>query len=111
MEIEFIIKDKRRMAVVNDLSAEGPLSIKRLSSKNRMPETMMGRVIESMEEEGIVSSEEGGYRLTEKGREMVLELRKWEKTSKRSGNVPKDGAQVRVAPDHKRKQIDRRRVP
>jgi predicted transcriptional regulator len=111
MDIEFIIKDKRRLAVINDLSVEEPITPHRLAAKNRIPETMMGRVLQSLEEKDIIKLIENGYRLTDSGREMIKELRKLEKISSPYTSGPREGAQVRIAPDHKRNQIDRRRVP
>ena len=109
--MEFVTKDKRRLAVLNDLSVENGLTLERLASKNRIPESMMMTVLGSMQEKNIISSKEGGYELTETGRELVNEVRKLEKVPSRKERRPREGAQVRVAPQHKRKQIDRRRVP
>jgi DNA-binding HxlR family transcriptional regulator len=111
MDIEFIIKDKRRLAVINDLSVEEPITLHRLAAKNRIPEVMMGRVLQSMEEKGIIKLIEKEYWLTDSGREMIKDLRKLEKVPSPYTSGLREGAQVRIAPDHKRNQIDRRRVP
>jgi len=111
MDIEFIIKDKRRIAVLNDLSVEEPLTLHRLVLKNHIPEGMMRIVIRSMEEKDIITLVEGGYELTEKGRGLIKEVRKLEKVPPHETSGAREGAQVSIAPDHKRKQIDRRRVP
>jgi len=111
LSLEFITKDKRRLAVVNDLSVEGVLTLDRLASKNRIPEGMMRSVLGSMEEREIIIHLEDGYTLTERGKEVVKELRKLERSSSPRKSGSREGAQVRIAPQHKRKQIDRRRVP
>ncbi|NYT12784.1 MAG: hypothetical protein GKC03_09620 [Methanomassiliicoccales archaeon] len=111
MELEFIIKDKRRLAVINDLSVEEPITLHRLAGKNRIPEAMMGRVLKSMEEKEVIELIDEEYWLTDSGREMIKQLRKIERVPSPNSQGQREGSQVRIAPDHKRKQIDRRRVP
>lgn len=107
MELEFIIKDKGRLAMINDLCVQEPITLHRLAAKNRIPKALMGRILRSMEEKEVIELIDDEYRLTDSGREMIKHLKKIERIPSPHSQGPGEGSQVRMDPDHKRKQIDR----
>lgn len=110
MNVGFIVRDKRRLALLKDLHKE-PHSLERLARKNRLKMVIAEKALEPLVEEEAVRREGDIYSLTGKGEEMARTIAMLERANNlpSSGDGEREGAVVRIAPNHKRRQIDIRR--
>ena len=77
MKAAFILEDKNRLALFNDL-AKDRQNVKVLMRKNHMLENAARRALDSMEEEGLVIREGDRYQLTLEGKGLVTRVRELE---------------------------------
>lgn len=106
MKAGFIFRDKRRLALIKDLS-KSPQTRRTLARKNRLTEEVVWKVVEPMIEGGIVDDHEGTYSLTEDGEDLAKRIRELERSTNMHSTPDgeRESARLRVAPDHKRDQI------
>jgi predicted methyltransferase len=75
MNVEFIQKDKQRLAIFQGL-AKAELSVEQLVDRNHIKLETVKDVLNSMEQEGIVALKGEVYFLTDEGRKLAHELQK-----------------------------------
>lgn len=103
MDIQYILKDKFRLAVMEELSG-GEASAERIAKRNHMPTLAIDRAIRELRAEEIIGGTEAQLYLTEVGKEMLREVRSMDQASA----VDNDG-KARSRPPSQLKGEDNRR--
>ncbi len=78
MDLQFILKDKFRLAVIEDLS-NGEEGADRIAKKNHLPAMAVDRAVRELLAEGIVGGPSSSLYLTDKGKEMLAEIKGMER--------------------------------
>jgi predicted methyltransferase len=74
MDIQYILKDKFRLAVIEDLS-NGELSSDRIAKRNHMPAPAIERAIRELRAEEVVGGTDSELYLTETGKDLLKQIR------------------------------------
>lgn len=78
MDVQFIIKDKYRRAVLEDLS-NGEQGADRIAKRNHLPSIGVDRAVRELRAEELVGGPEEDLYLTEQGKALLTELRGMER--------------------------------
>jgi predicted transcriptional regulator len=92
----FVLEDSNRLALFNDL-VKDQQTVRTLIRKNRMPENLARKALDSMEEEGLVIREGDRYQLTIEGKDLVNEVRSLERRGASAEGVGKSIGKRRIA--------------
>jgi predicted transcriptional regulator len=104
MDLQFVLKDKFRLAVIEDLSG-GEQSIERITKKNHLPAPAVDRAVRELMAEDIVGGPGSSLYLTDKGKEMLARIKGMEHISG-GGADPKARSRIpdRLGPEDSRKR-------
>jgi predicted methyltransferase len=103
MDIQYIIKDKFRLAVLEELSG-GETSTDRIAKRNHLPAPAIDRASRELRAEEIIGGTDSQLYLTEAGKEMLKQIRGMDQASA-SGR----DAKARSRPPEQLKGEDNRR--
>ncbi len=104
MDLQFVLKDKFRLAVIEDLS-NSEESMERIAKKNHLPAPGVERAVRELLAEGIIGGPDSSLYLTDKGKEMLAEIKGMERIP--GGSVdPKARSRIpdRMGPEDSRKR-------
>ncbi len=104
MDLQSVMKDKYALAVMEDVS-NGDSSAMDIAKRSHLPSPGVDRAIDLLRADGLVDGEVTDIHLTEKGRDLLKEIRKVEHT-------PSGMADARArsrAPDRFSSEDNRRR--
>ncbi|MDW5563262.1 MAG: hypothetical protein SA339_08550 [Methanomassiliicoccus sp.] len=74
MDAQSMMRDKYSLAVVEDLS-NGEISAERIAKQNHLPSVGIDRAVNHLMAEGIIGGPNTHLHLTEKGTDLVKEMR------------------------------------
>ena len=74
MDIQFILRDKFRLAVLEDLS-NGEASAERVAKRNHLPAPAVDRAVRELRAEEIIGGPESQLYLTDQGKELLRQVR------------------------------------
>ena len=104
MDLQTIMKDKYSMAVIMDLS-NGEVGADNIAKKNHLPAVGIDKAVNHLMAEGVIGGPRTKLHLTDKGKEMLKEMRGLE-------HIPSGVADARArsrAPDRLGPEDNRRR--
>lgn len=104
MDLQFVLNDKFRLAVLEDLS-NSEESVDRIAKKNHLPAPAVERAVRELEAEGIIGGPSSSLHLTDKGKEMLAEIRGMDRIPG-GGADPKARSRIpdRMGPEDSRKR-------
>jgi predicted transcriptional regulator len=79
MDIQFILKDKFRLAVLEELSS-GEMSSDRIAKRNHLPAPGVERAIRELRAEEVIGGTEAELYLTDTGKEMLKQIEDMDQT-------------------------------
>ena len=104
MDLQYVLKDKFRLAVIEDLS-NSEESVERIAKKNHLPAPAVERAVRELLAEGIIGGPSSQLYLTDKGKEMLAEIKGMERIP--GGGVdPKARSRIpdKMGPEDSRKR-------
>jgi len=86
MDLQSIMKDKYSLAVIESLS-NGEASSDHIAKKNHMPSLAIDRAVNHLMAEGFIGGPSTKLNLTDKGRDMLKEIRELERSPSGVGDA------------------------
>jgi predicted methyltransferase len=111
-QLQLILRDKNRLAVFEEFSS-GERSVEQIIKKSRLPGHTIKKAVDDLRVEGIVGGLDSKLYLTEKGRKLVIEVKKVQHEAPAMGAAPKARGRSevgRIDSVDKRRHIEDRRV-
>jgi predicted transcriptional regulator len=86
MDLQSIMKDKYYLAVIEDLS-NGDAGSEHIAKKNHLPSIGIDRAVNHLMAEGIIGGPSTKLYLTDKGKDMLKQMRELERTPSGIGDA------------------------
>ncbi|MDI9616670.1 MAG: transcriptional regulator [Methanothrix sp.] len=72
----FVLGNSQRERVIQVLGSKGPMSAEKIAKIERITPPAVRKVLQDLDERGLIEESDGIWRLTEKGAELERELRR-----------------------------------